>query len=105
MRLTLHRTNIGVTPEGIWLQKVEGEWIEIPQPEWSKKKAKKEKVTNITEMRMQPPKNGRKPKLVKVYRVMEKTVPDYEAEVLCRNGWQNYYPGTLRHNEHSAGVS
>lgn len=26
--------------------------------------------------------------LVLVRRVVEKLVPDYEAEVLCRNGWE-----------------
>ena len=98
MKLTIHRQNYGVTPEGEWHQKIDGEWLPIPQPEWSKEK-KKDKVVNIASMRMKPPKDKTVIKDVKVYRVIEKVVPEHEAEVLCRNGWQSYYPGSLRHHD------
>lgn len=107
MQLTIHRQKFGVTPHKEWFEKIDGEWISIPAPEWSKReakaKAKSEKVIDLNSMRMAPPKGKKnKPKDVKVYRVIERTVPDHEAEVLCRNGWQDYYPGTLRHNDTSA---
>jgi hypothetical protein len=98
MQLTIHRQNYGITPDKEWFQKVDGQWLPIPEPEWNKRKAKVEKVVNLDELRMKPPRKNHKPKMVKLYRVIEKTAPDYEAEVLCRNGWQDYYPGTLRHN-------
>lgn len=102
MQLTIHRGHFGVTPDGQWHQKIEGVgWIPIPAPEWSKKKKKPDTrvVRKLDEMRMKPPSEKHKITMVKVYKVTEKIVPDYEAEVLCRNGWQDYYPGTLRHNE------
>lgn len=105
MQLTIHRGHFGVTPDGEWHQKIEGVgWVPIPQPEWSKKKRTPAKVAKLDELRMKP-KEGHKVRMIKVYKVTEKTVPDYEAEVLCRNGWQDYYPGTLRHNNESAAVS
>lgn len=97
MRLTIHRRHFGVDSDGQWYQNVDGDWVEIPKPSWAGKK-KQEKVVDISELRMQPPK-GHKVRQVEVYKVIKKTVPDYEAEVLCRNGWQDYYPGTLRHYE------
>ena len=105
MRLEIHRKDYGKDSDGQWHQKVDGEWLPIPAPEWSKKEARKrakeEKVVDIESLRMKP-REGHKPKMVKVYKVTEKTVPDHEAEVLLRHGWQDYYPGTLRHNDASA---
>jgi hypothetical protein len=105
MKLEIYRKDFGVTPDGEWFQKIDGDWVGIIQPEWSKKSAKKKE--KVVDLRMQPPtRNGvrlsSKIKMVKVYRVIEKNVPDYEAEVLCRNGWQNYYPGTLRNHDSAA---
>lgn len=106
MKLEIHRQKFGKDSDGQWHEKVDGQWFPIPAPEWSKKEAKQrtknEKVIDLDSMRMQPPDKKHKPKIVTVYRVIEKKVPDHEAEVLCRNGWQDYYPGTLRHNEVSA---
>lgn len=106
MKLEIHRQHYGKDSDGQWHQRIDGEWLPIPAPEWAKKearaKAKKETVVDLDSLRMKPPKEGYKSNMVKVYKVTEKLVPDYEAEVLCRNGWQNYYPGTLRHNDASA---
>jgi hypothetical protein len=97
MILTIHRRDYGVTPDGTWHQKIGGEWITIPQPEWSKKKIS----GKVVDLHMAPPKEKTKISMVTVYKVTQKTVPDYEAEVLCRNGWQDYYPGTLRNYDSS----
>lgn len=105
MKLEIHRRDYGVTPDGEWFQKVEGDWTSIQQPTWYKKKTKQNKVVNITHLQMEPPpkKDKQKPwAMVTVYRVVEKKVPEYEAAVLLRNGWQDYYPGTLRHNDETA---
>lgn len=93
MRLQIHRQHFGVDPDGQWWQNVQGDWIAIPKPAWAKKKPKNEKVVNLDELRMQPPEDRRTPiKTVTVYKVSVKQVPDYEAEVLCRNGWTTEAP-------------
>jgi hypothetical protein len=101
MKLEIHRQNFGKDSDGQWHQKVDGEWLPIPAPDWYKKvkatKTKEEKIIDLDSMRMKPPSKKHKIKMVKVYRVTEKTVPDFEAEVLKRNGWTDYYPGSLRH--------
>ena len=104
MKLEIHRRDYGVTPEGEWFQKIDGDWQPTVQPSWYKVKTKQDKVVDITHLQMEPPKRKKKEpwEMVTVYRVIEKKVPEYEAAVLLRNGWQDYYPGTLRHNEVSA---
>lgn len=92
MRLTIHRGHFGVDSDGQWWQRVNDDWIAIDRPAWSKKKpGKKQKVVDMSEFRMKEPegyaRKTTKVGMVKVYRIIEKTVPDYEAEVLCRNGW------------------
>jgi hypothetical protein len=89
MRLTIHRRDFGVDPDGQWHQRIDGEWVEIQRPEWSKKKEQ----PKVVDLKMKPPegytnKMKRKIPTVEVFRIIKKTVPDYEAEVLCRNGWQ-----------------
>jgi len=97
MRLAIHRGHFGVDPEGQWWQRVEGEWVEIDRPAWSKtKKPKNEKVINLDDVRMAEPenfiRNTPRMQIVTVYKVSVKCVPDYEAEVLCRNGWTTEAP-------------
>ena len=101
MRLTIHRRHFGVDPDGQWWQNVQGDWIAIDKPTWAKRKPSKDKVVNLDEIRMKEPegyvRQTTEIQMVTVYKVTEKTVPDYEAEVLCRNGWTKHYPGSLRH--------
>jgi hypothetical protein len=92
MRLTIHRRHFGVDPEGQWWQRVDDDWVAIDRPAWSRNKKKKEKVTSMDDFRMQPPANRTVIDMVTVYKVSVKSVPDYEAEVLCRNGWTTEAP-------------
>lgn len=104
MRLTIHRGHFGVDPDGQWHQRINDEWYPIPRPEWSKKK-KQEKVVDIT-MR-EPEGFVRKTpniEMVTVYKVAVKSVPDYEAEVLCRNGWTTEAPIFACRIDESAGM-
>lgn len=101
MRLQIHRNHFGVDSDGQWWQRVQGEWVAIERPAWSKTKPNKDKVVNLDELRMAEPegfvRQTTEMQMVTVYKVTEKTVPDYEAELLCRNGWTKHYPGSLRH--------
>lgn len=93
MRLTIHRRHFGVDSDGQWWQNVQGDWVAIDRPAWSKKKPSKDKVVNLDEMRMQPPEDRKdKVAMITCYKVTVKTVPDFEAEVLCRNGWTTEMP-------------
>lgn len=89
MRLDIRKEGFGVDPEGQWWEKTEYGWVAIDKPEWANK-PRPIKQVEPKELKMKPPK-GKKHneiQMVKVFRIQEKTVPDYEAEVLCRNGWQ-----------------
>lgn len=96
MRLTIHRRHFGVDSDGQWWQQVQGDWIAIDRPAWSKKKPKNDKVVNLEEIRMQEPEGYERKtpqmQMITCYKVTVKTVPDYEAEVLCRNGWTTEMP-------------
>lgn len=108
MRLTIHRKHFGVDPDGQWWQNVQGDWVAIDRPAWSKKSAKKDKVVNLDDLRMKEPEGYvRKTKeiqMVTVYKVEAKQVPDYEAEVLCRNGWTTEAPIFACKIDESAGM-
>lgn len=105
MRLQIHRRHFGVDPDGQWWQNVQGDWVAIPKPAWANKKKKQEKVVNLDELRMKPPEDRKdKIQLVTVYKVSVKTVPDYEAEVLCRNGWTTEAPIFACRIDESAGM-
>lgn len=96
MRLAIHRGHFGVDPDGQWWQRVNDEWIAIDRPVWSKKKPSKDKVVNLDDIRMAEPegfvRSTPKMEMITCYKVTAKTVPDYEAEVLCRNGWTTEMP-------------
>src|SRR6516165_1407879 len=97
MRLTIHRRHFGVDPEGQWWQKVNDDWIAIDRPAWSKtKRPKNTKVVDLDEIRMKEPEGYTRKtptmQMVTVYKVSVKSVPDFEAEVLCRNGWTTEAP-------------
>jgi hypothetical protein len=96
MRLQIHRRHFGVDPDGQWWQNVQGDWIAIDKPSWANKKKKQEKVVNLDDIRMKEPEGFKRstPKIemITCYKVTVKTVPDYEAEVLCRNGWTTQAP-------------
>lgn len=96
MKLTIHRRHFGVDLDGQWWQNVQGEWIAIDRPAWSKKKKSTSKVVNLEEIRMKEPEGYVRStpgmQMVTVYKVTAKSVPDYEAEVLCRNGWTTEMP-------------
>src|SRR5262245_2256368 len=96
MRLTIHRRHFGVDPEGQWWQRINDEWIAIDRPAWSKTKKKNEKVVNLDDLRMKEPEGYQRKttemQMITCYKIDVKTVPDYEAEVLCRNGWATEMP-------------
>ena len=96
MRLAIHRKHFGVDPDGQWWQKVNDEWVAIDRPAWSKKTPKKDNVVNLDEMRMAEPegyvRKTSSVQMITCYQVKVVTVPDYEAEVLCRNGWTTEAP-------------
>lgn len=96
MRLTIHRRHFGVDPENQWWQNVNGEWVAIDRPAWSKQKPKKDKVVDLEDFRMKEPEGYERKtaeiQMITVYKVTAKSVPDFEAEVLCRNGWTTEVP-------------
>src|SRR5215469_1383890 len=94
MRLAIHRRHFGVDPDGNWFQNVDGDWVSIPKPDWVGKKKKQEKVVNLDEIRMEDPyqRKPEKVKMVTCYKITVKEVPDFEEEVLCRNGWTTDMP-------------
>lgn len=93
MRLDIRKEGFGIDQDGQWWEKTEYGWVAIDKPKWANKprpiKPNEKAKVEPYELRMKPPKDRKdKVELVKVFRIQEKTVPDYEAEVLCRNGWQ-----------------
>lgn len=93
MRLDIRREGFGVDPDGDWWEKTEYGWVSIEKPDWADKprpvKTKEKAKVQPYQFRMKPPKDrGNRFEMVKVFRIQQKTVPDYEAEVLCRNGWE-----------------
>jgi hypothetical protein len=87
MRVTLHGVGVGVTEDGTWVEKRGDGWHAIPPPSW---------VTDADSpaVPMTDPYERKQTdvSMVKVLRVTRRTVPDYEAEVLVRNGWEYDVP-------------
>lgn len=92
MRLTIHRDNIAQDQDGDWWHKVDGEWIETEEPFWAKQEREEKSREVSADFQMQEPKgyvrSSTEVAMVKVYKITEKIVPDFEAEVLCRHGWE-----------------
>src|SRR5215475_11833821 len=96
MRLQIHRHHFGVDPDGQWWQNIQGKWVAIDKPGWATKSKTKDTVVNLDDIRMQEPegyiRNTPQMQMITCYKVSVKEVPDYEAEVLCRNGWTTEMP-------------
>lgn len=87
MKITLHRDDIGVTDTGQWVRRSAEGWLAIDKPSWA---SKKPGDNSFPPLAMTDP-YERKPQeipLVTVRRVITQTVPDYQAEVLLRQGWE-----------------
>lgn len=92
MRLTIQRANddgsrYATDPDGRWFYAPpfsRGDWTPVDPPAWAVVPAREDAhpMTDPYE------RNGDDVTLVTVRRVIVKTVPDYEAEVLLRNGWE-----------------
>lgn len=93
MRIALHGVGVGIREDdGAWVEKRGGVWTEIPPPSWAPKPAgkpaKPAPATAAALTMADPhPRPGDDVAMVTVVRTVRRTVPDYEAEVLLRNGW------------------
>jgi hypothetical protein len=98
MKITVHRetetTTYGVIQSsGQWVmrdrQAVDGGWIAIDAPSWAAEK-KPAKVNAEPLLIMIDPyqRKTEDVPMVTVRRIVTKTVPDYEADVLVRSGWE-----------------
>jgi hypothetical protein len=82
MKITLYGVGVGVTDQGTWVEKGVDGWHAIPRPSWVTTGAPAAPMTDPHERRQIDV------TMVTVIRVIRRTVPDYEAEVLVRNGWE-----------------
>lgn len=90
MRLQKHRDGIWRTPEGGWVTRMQGKWTEIPPPPDADTHSRRVPPKEAPRTTMHDPQE-RDPvevPLVTVRRVIRRTVPDYEAAVLVRHGWE-----------------
>ena len=91
MKITLidSESLIGQDDTGRWVQHVGGKWVECKPPVGTFRRRKGKRISEPVTPMTDPYK--RKPEevnMVTIRRVIEKSVPDYEAEVLVRNGWE-----------------
>lgn len=94
MRLTLHTENIAQTEDGAWVGKNPdtGAWEPIDKPAGIvvqlEQKRRERAIAPARPMTDPHKRDASEIQMVKVRRITEKLVPDYEAEVLTRNGWE-----------------
>lgn len=80
--------DIGVTDAGQWVRRSADGWLVIDRPAWAVGNRSATKATAPVHP-MADPYERQAPEipLVTVRRTVTRTVPDYEAEVLVKEGW------------------
>lgn len=105
MKITLHRPGVGVTDTGQWVEfryddgqpreadtgewlppVYSGKWVPIERPAWATERPAKA-VAPVHPMADPYERQAPTVPLVTVRRTVTRTVPDYEAEVLVKEGW------------------
>lgn len=87
MRLTLHRPDVGVDDDGQWWQRDPDDlrsWLRIEKPSWAEKREASEPHPMTDPYKRQP----MEIRMMTVRRTLTRVVPDFEAEVLARQGWE-----------------
>lgn len=89
MKIQLRGVGYGVTDSGQWVAKDGGKWVPCNKPAWANRPATASQARATLTLVMADPEQREEPApTVNVRRVIRKTVPDYEAAVLLRNGWE-----------------
>lgn len=89
MKIELRGVGYGVRDDGQWVQREGDKWVPTDKPAWANRPGTKSTARAALTLTMADPVERAEPApMVNVRRVMRKTVPDYEAAVLVRNGWE-----------------
>jgi hypothetical protein len=87
MKLTLRGVGFAQTEDGDWVRKDDGKWVPTDPPTWADNPTR---TTSAPVTVMADPYTREQSEVVMVIvrRTQYRAVPDYEAEVLVRNGWE-----------------